>query len=106
MMYRDRWGKKLTLEEWIALREDRSYCTIGSDKLGDDFISTMWLGCFGFQFETFIVIKNEGKFHHHWPTEKQALIAHAAMVEAIKAKINIQIAHASVCLSASRAMQN
>jgi len=92
--YRDKQGNPVTLDEWAKLNEDRGYCRVGLDIVGDKRISTIFLGIphlgelgLIYYFET-LVFSEEDSFietdGQRYRTLEEAETGHLKWVERIK----------------------
>lgn len=89
--YLDRAGKPLTITEWMALNDDRSYVQVGLAEVGEAEVSTIWLGLdhsFGggqpIIFETLVFdgpLDGEGD---RYSTLAEAEAGHARWVERVR----------------------
>lgn len=91
----DRNGNPITIEQWVWLRSaSDEYCRVALDEVGDQTVSTAWLGvdhnwCEGEPhiFETMLFnSEGSGMLIERYSTEAQAQEGHKAAVAALLAR--------------------
>lgn len=89
--YYNRDGRRIRMEEWQDLCGDRDYIRIGLDRIGQNLVSTVWVGLdHGWGqarrpiiFETMIIEGPHNGFQQRYSTEDAARCGHMEVVEAI-----------------------
>lgn len=104
--YYDKGGNRLSLDEWGSKFEDQDYKIVKQERIGDYFISTVWVGLdmftgnmfgggpdFGIHiFESMVFDKeNEGIEQMRYATLVQAQHGHEEFVERYKEIISREI---------------
>jgi len=87
VFFYDKEGNSVTLEEWSDLVENKEYCHIKLDTIGNIIISTIWNGNQQRPFETLICdVRDQVNYSDitRCNTEKEALELHAAKVKMVK----------------------
>ena len=86
----DRQGNPMTLNEWGRKHQDKDYKILGSTMVGDELVSTVWLGMdHGWGegapviFETMIFHGPHDQWQDRYTTEEAALAGHKRVVNAL-----------------------
>ena len=95
-LYHDREGNEITLAEWAAYSESRSYVVLKQNRLGDVGVSTIWTGVNlnlwpdgpPLIFETMIFGGEYSHEYNRYPTEALALEGHDRAVARIEAGLS------------------
>jgi hypothetical protein len=100
ILYYDRTGDPLDLDEWVRLHADKDYVVVGRDTLsyggGEILVSTVWLGInhnwiggrpLIFETMVFGAPWDEYEEMHRYSTEEEARLGHAGVLEMVGLKL-------------------
>lgn len=92
MIFRDRSGEPIPLDDWLSLCADDDYRFIRQTKVGDYLVSTVWLGIdlnmpvgVPLLFETLVYRGSSDVACYRWSSEREALAGHHELVSVISA---------------------
>ena len=88
-MYYDRQGNPMDVMDWATLFEEERH--IGNDRIGDVYVSTVWIGInhqWGdgppLIFETMIFGGEHDQYQERYSTEEEAVEGHAKALELVR----------------------